>query len=143
MKWIFGKATLYPGSEAVKYRPEPKERPAIISDDGVTIAWTKTIPEAGLLTLVYRKNDIEGTFFMETKYIVNDGHAHVMGAGSPLRYYKVKLTDDGRYEYTRYIPSPEECQDVGKHLCEALPLWQNSAEGPFFYPPRGTMTVSC
>lgn len=65
MTWTFGTGLIYPGSEAVRKLKEQKERPAIISDDGVTIMRAKTVPEAGLLTLVYQKGDIERIFYME------------------------------------------------------------------------------
>lgn len=141
MKWIFGKGIIEPGGLAGKGYNAAVERPAIISDDGVTVVWRKTIPEANIFTLVYQKNSMESVFYIENNYIEDDLNVSVIGVSAPRQYYQIKHTCDGSFARTSYTPSPEEIEDVKQHLREALPLWSHSPKSPFGYPPEGAMIV--
>lgn len=142
MKWIFGKGIIEPGGEAGKGYKAAVERPAIVSDDGVTIMWRTTIPEANIYTLIYQKNSMESVFYIENNYVEDDVTVFVIGVSASGQYYKIKQAHDGSFTRVSYAPSLEEIEDVKQHLREALPLWSHSLESPFGYPPDGKMIVT-
>lgn len=127
MHWTFGKGTIYPGGRAGMNLKRPEERPAIISDDGVTILWEKNIPEPGIITIVYQKHNLEFSLFMKFFIINNDFDLQFGG----LSACKTNRQLDESVTKTDYMLSAEEIGDMKRHLREALPLWEKAPDGPF------------
>ncbi|GBQ30623.1 hypothetical protein AA12717_3541 [Gluconacetobacter sacchari DSM 12717] len=146
MKWTLTSGMLYgtPGGKNPLEKPE--RRPAIASDDGVIIMWTATVPIANIITLVYRKDELEVCIYAIREF--DPENEKNIFVSAPLRpglatYMKIiGNIEDGKKEY--YTPTKEEIDSIGIHLHEALPLWRKDPPESGFITTKYEITeVSC
>ncbi|BCI68303.1 hypothetical protein [Acetobacter aceti] len=126
MKWQY-KTVIWYRNEGGKKTAD--EVPSVISDDGVTVIWKKTVPVPGIITIVYQKNNIEGRFFMSNEVVGNDV-SFSMCVSAPNMYYRIPGSAAPEIPRDYVNPTPDEIEDVKRHLREAIPFMRDSPFRP-------------
>lgn len=129
--WILDEGVILPGGAGTNRLWKKEIRPAVKSDDGVTIMWTSTIPEPGIYTFVYYVNDLEAIFYATIDYRVNTPIISIAIPAVPYDYNKISYDKNGNITRTEYALTPSDIQSIKEHFREALVFWIRYPSSPF------------
>ncbi|GEN58479.1 hypothetical protein [Acetobacter nitrogenifigens] len=134
MKWRLAQGMIWGKLDNPYPMKKPEVRPAMESDQGVVIMWTKTSPVVGMRTLVLRKGNFEAVAYAIDE-VINDETIRVSLILDPkfAKFWKI-LTYLG--EKAEYSPSNDELKCVSASLEEALPLWRGAPGSGAYYSDR-------